>query len=335
MSQFDNTDPIARSSDANDLLQAEKEARAKAESNGRTCWKGQSGEIVNGVWVPEHAQSTAEPQPQGTAAEQAAEQSSVQRAYVDLCFDRSGSMQSMGNIPQEQLAELLRSQKDTAEDNGPEIYLSFTSFDSVATTYIDNKPVQEIPEPSEDTLREWLGPRHATLLIDTVLARAEALRARVKDYKDTLPEGERDALVTSTLYVLTDGMDNQSANSATALNRVMTAARKDKTINNTIFLAANQDAISSARAFGFDEGASMTIGHTPDDAWRGMRCASDMVREVSSGKKKRATFSEIERASATKDLLECSVAVSTRLAMSPPQAPRKNDMQLKRTKSEN
>ena len=80
----------------------------------------------------------------------------------------------------------------------------------------------------------------------------------------------------------------------------MTEARQDKTINHTIFLAANQDAISSAKAFGFDADASLTIGASPDDAWRGMRSASEMMSRVTTSATKRAVFSDSDREGAVR-----------------------------------
>ena len=84
--------------------------------------------------------SVAEP----SAAEPSAADSSVadadprRRSYVEICIDRSGSMQSMGKIPQKQTAELFASQKRIAQEKNLDIRISFTSFDDIATTFIDN-----------------------------------------------------------------------------------------------------------------------------------------------------------------------------------------------------
>jgi len=234
--------------------------------------------------------------------ESAAKQDSRRRAYVEICVDRSGSMQSMGKVPQQQIAELFATQKKVSEKQGLDIYVSFTSFDDTATTFVDNQPIHKVSDPDEDTLLTWLKPRNTTLLIDTVLSRLTALRTRVNDYKSTLPEDERDTLVTATLYVLTDGLDNQSTQEATDLHRSMTAARTEKSVNHTIFLAANQDAITTASALGFDMDSSMTIGASPADAWRGMRCASDLMERCTSDSAQRAEFSSEERAEAVHDL---------------------------------
>ena len=241
--------------------------------------------------------SAAEPEPVPSEAE--AEADPRRRSYVEICIDRSGSMQSMGKIPQEQTAELFASQKRIAQENNLDIRISFTSFDDIATTFIDNT-YAHVAWNFVETLPVWLKPRNTTLLIDTLLARIAVLRTRVKDYKATLPEDERDTLVTSTLYVLTDGQDNQSVHSSKHLNKAMTEARQDKTINHTIFLAANQDAISSAKAFGFDADASLTIGASPDDAWRGMRSASEMMSRVTTSATKRAVFSDSDREGAVR-----------------------------------
>jgi hypothetical protein len=243
--------------------------------------------------VPSEAEAEPEPEPEPVPDPR-------QRSYVEVCIDRSGSMQSMGKIPRKQTAELFASQKRIAQEKKLDIRMSFTSFDDIATTFIDNTPALEVPEPDEDTLATWLKPRNTTLLIDTILARIAVLRTRVKDYKATLPEGDRDTLVTSTLYVLTDGQDNQSVHSSQQLNKAMTEARQDKMINHTIFLAANQDAISSANAFGFNTDTSMTIGASPEDACRGMRSASEMMSRVTTSATKRAVFSDSDREGAVR-----------------------------------
>jgi hypothetical protein len=156
-------------------------------------------------------------------------------------------------------------------------------------------------------------------LIDTVLSRLAALRTRVNDYKSTLPKDERDTLVTATLYVLTDGLDNQSTHGAADLHQSMTAARTEKSVNHTIFLAANQDAITTASSMGFDLDSSLTIGASPADAWRGMRCASDMMERCTSDSVQRAEFSSEERAEAVHDL------------GTPPPIPRLRSSRLHRT----
>lgn len=248
--------------------------------------------------APSGAEPEAEPELVSNEAEPAPDPR--QRSYVEVCIDRSGSMQSMGKIPQKQTAELFASQKRIAQEKNLDIRMSFTSFDDIATTFVDNLSALEVPEPDVDTLAMWLSPRNTTLLIDTILSRSAILRTRVKDYKATLPEGERDTLVTSTLYVLTDGQDNQSLHSSQQLNKAMTEARQDKTINHTIFLAANQDAIISAKAFGFNTDTSMTIGDSQDDAWRGMRSASELMTRVTTSATKRAVFSDSDREGAVR-----------------------------------
>ena len=246
---------------------------------------------------PRTEQTTPPPDTETTA-----KQDSRRRAYVEICVDRSGSMQSMGKVPQQQIAELFASQKKVSEEQGLDIFISFTSFDDVATTFVHNQPIHKIPDPDEDTLLTWLKPRNTTLLIDTVLSRLSALRTRVNGYKSTLPKDERDTLVTATLYVLTDGQDNQSTHGAADLHRSMTAARTEKSVNHTIFLAANQDAITTASSMGFDMDSSLTIGASPADAWRGMRCASDMMERCTSNSAQRVEFSSEERAEAVHDL---------------------------------
>ena len=131
------------------------------------------------------SQVQAEPEPVPSEAE--AEADPRRRSYVEICIDRSGSMQSMGKIPQEQTAELFASQKRIAQENNLDIRISFTSFDDIATTFIDNT-YAHVAWNFVETLPVWLKPRNTTLLIDTLLARIAVLRTRVKDYKATLPE---------------------------------------------------------------------------------------------------------------------------------------------------
>ena len=78
--------------------------------------------------------SAAEPVP----SEAEVEPDPRRRSYVEICIDRSGSMQSMGEIPQKQTAELFASQKRIAQEKNLDIRISFTSFDDIATTFIDN-----------------------------------------------------------------------------------------------------------------------------------------------------------------------------------------------------
>jgi len=159
-------------------------------------------------------------------------------------------------------------------------FVSVTTFASSATTFHSAKNVNEVKIPTQDELNTWLAPRGNTRLVDTALERLAAQEALVQNYLRWLPESKRREVapkIVRQFVLLTDGEDNHSRRSAGELRRALLKAQEEKGLV-AIFLGANQDAIRSGGAYGFQadyalEFASTAAGYGSawGSAWRTLR----------------------------------------------------------------
>jgi len=78
--------------------------------------------------------------------------------FVELVFDRSGSMISLGDTPVVQTLKILRDLRKLAlGESNNRVFVSLTVFDTDARTYIDNEDIVEIEDPAEEQLvQKWL-----------------------------------------------------------------------------------------------------------------------------------------------------------------------------------
>lgn len=162
---------------------------------------------------------------------------------IELVFDRSGSMFSLGTAPIDSVKQFVADQRQL----GGNTRITITTFDDKAEIMpgFDGKLISEVPEVDEASLI----PRGCTRLIDTMMERLKSQEERCKS----------DPHIIRVFAVLTDGMDNMSFKyTARDLHQMITKVREQCT--TCIFLASNQDAITAGASYGFSPDTSLTFG---------------------------------------------------------------------------
>jgi hypothetical protein len=201
----------------------------------------------------------------------------------ELLVDRSNSMTSLGASPTQGTLAFIAEQKRLVLETGAKVYFSLTTFDNTATTCIDNVRVGQVnPTPRE--MYAMISPRGATLLVDTMYARLCGLSSKVTSVVASLPREIRDLKpkVTVIFAVITDGKDNRSTLCSDAdLNALITKKRGEGFA--ILFLAANQDAIQTAKRWNIDPDCAQTFGATATQTQACFRSASAAAARAVSG----------------------------------------------------
>lgn len=228
-------------------------------------------------------------------------------AYINAVFvgDRSGSMQSMGSVPQEGVAGFLQKHKDLADKNPQsEIRVSVVTFDNHSEVAYSGH-AKDITRDIIDGAMRAMIPRGTTRLIDTAIEELEKqanaiIRAKLRfqnpNMRSALSPEVRRLLptMTSSFTLLSDGDDNESSSTTRDLNK---AIKNHQDAHNTVclFAAANQDAMSSGFRYGFAPEHSLQIGNDLEEA----RAAFDSCNAaaVRSATGQSAEYTKCERES--------------------------------------
>ena len=214
---------------------------------------------------------------------------------VVLIVDRSWSMRSMNGAPKLMVQNMINEQKEISEKNNSSCAFSLVTFDNESIKRIDAKDVKKIKNHNDKNVSEWIEPRGSTRLIDTIIEEIQFQKERKETYLKTLSK-EVLALnpkICCVIQIVTDGEDNMSTHNDEELNIEVIKHKEDGA--HFVFLAANQDAIQTAQRFGIDDDTAMTIDNDFDSSTHGMRCASDMVRSITSGSSDTPRFSDLQR----------------------------------------
>tara|TARA_B100000900_G_C20467886_1_gene670073 strand:- start:147 stop:1046 length:900 start_codon:yes stop_codon:yes gene_type:complete len=214
---------------------------------------------------------------------------------VVLIVDRSWSMRSMNGAPKLMVQNMINEQKEISEKNNSSCAFSLVTFDNESIKRIDAKDVKKIKNHNDKNVSEWIEPRGSTRLIDTIIEEIQFQKERKETYLKTLSK-EVLALnpkICCVIQIVTDGEDNMSTHNDEELNIEVIKHKEDGA--HFVFLAANQDAIQTAQRFGIDDDTAMTIDNDFDSSTHGMRCASDMVCNITSGSSDTPRFSDLQR----------------------------------------
>jgi len=214
---------------------------------------------------------------------------------VVLIVDRSWSMRSMNGAPKLMVQNMINEQKEISEKNNSSCAFSLVTFDNESIKRIDAKDVKKIKNHNDKNVSEWIEPRGSTRLIDTILEEIQFQKERKETYLKSLSK-EVLALnpkICCVIQIVTDGEDNMSTHNDEELNIEVIKHKEDGA--HFVFLAANQDAIQTAQRFGIDDDTAMTIDNDFDSSTHGMRCASDMVCNITSGSSDTPRFSDLQR----------------------------------------
>ena len=124
----------------------------------------------------------------------------------------------------------------------------------------------------------------------------ESQEIYVNNYKNSLSKEVKNLNpeIKRILVVLTDGKDNYSKHKENDLNIRLKRLREDGLL--AIFLAANQDAVTTGNIYGFSSDTSLTIGSDYLTSSRGMGYVNKLCRSVSSGESSVSlAFTQVER----------------------------------------
>lgn len=248
-------------------------------------------------------------------------------SHVEIVADRSGSMETMKEVPIQKLKELIKDQANLSETTGGRIEVSLTTFDNVSETWVENDDVKNLVDISDNRWNIMMKPRSTTRLIDTVYERSKAQDEYIKEYIKKMPTQIKNLnpVIKRTLIVYTDGLDNSSKRSARELNVLITEMQEKGA--TAIFLGANQDAIVNGGMMGFNADTTMTMGSDPQHAATAMSYVNNMCRAVSSDADGscRPSFTKLERESSVpKNSVINDTFDSNFLGSPPPYNPRIN-----------
>jgi hypothetical protein len=155
---------------------------------------------------------------------------------IVVILDRSGSMSSIGKSTVEGFNTFLNEQKNSEG----EAFLTLVQFDDRYEVSYKSTPINEV---NPLILNETFVPRGSTALLDSIGKTIEEL------------ETERDVI----LVIITDGFENASRTYKKEAIMKMIEAKENEGWN-VLFLAANQDAISSGASIGVKGGKAMSWG---------------------------------------------------------------------------
>lgn len=166
---------------------------------------------------------------------------------MHVMVDASGSMAAMGEAVFRGAAELVESVPDEAR---------------VRVSYF-NREVQTGSVRTKSECLEQLGrPRcgGSTSLYDAIVSAVEC-------------EEHGPASTTTTIVVVTDGIDNTSMH--TVADARAAVARAHAKAWRVLFVGANQDAVLAAEAFGIPNERALTFGATADNVRSAFRAVSE------------------------------------------------------------
>jgi hypothetical protein len=152
-------------------------------------------------------------------------------AYI---LDRSGSMQPMQEPAVAAFNDFIKTQLDVPGD----ARLTLIQFDDAYEVPVTAKPIQDVPQLTAATYT----PRGSTALLDAIGRTIKETDRRIT----ALPDSERPGKVI--LAIFTDGEENASQEYTAKHIGDLIRLYRDQKGWEFLFLAANQDAISSASA---------------------------------------------------------------------------------------
>ncbi len=209
---------------------------------------------------------------------------------MKLVVDTSSSMETYGTTQFTAVKEFFDDKKN--EDNYYENLFSFVTFSSLVKKHQDWINFKNVNYSTEQ-LKEILKPNGSTRLIDTAYEELLDMQEKIQNNKDKYEK------IIGVFALQTDGYDNQS-NQYTSTD----LKEKIKEVEDMgivcIFLASNQDAISSGANFGFQKQNSLGLSSiSSTDAYRSLSQATTRYANVNDHlfNNDYSGFTELERES--------------------------------------
>ena len=216
--------------------------------------------------------------------------------YVFAAFtgDRSGSMQGIYNESATGLYEWATDLIESANENNQQGRMFITCFDNTAERRLDNVDLKNVRITQRDCMN-WMKPRGSTRLYDTAIEDLDNIIAKVEEFKKNLPRAVKmlNPKVSIVWACCTDGYDNCSVNSSNDLKNKVLWAREQGV--KCFFLAANQDAVTTGKNYGFSPDTSMTYTADAQHSAMAFRSVSTNMKQASRGEN--YTFTQYQRQS--------------------------------------
>lgn len=186
-----------------------------------------------------------------------------------LILDMSGSMADLRADTVGGVNTVLRDQKDKEGD----VLVTTVVFNNFSKIVHDRLPLSEVPEMK---LADYM-PSGCTALID-------ALGTTIKHIAGIHRYARPEDVPANTIFVITtDGLENASTEFSADEVRKMIEHEKEKYGWEFIFLAANIDAVETARRYGID--SSRAVSYHNDSAGSDVkfRAAGNAIRAKREG----------------------------------------------------
>ncbi|MBQ7600209.1 MAG: VWA domain-containing protein [Clostridia bacterium] len=180
-------------------------------------------------------------------------------------LDKSGSMSGLEKDTVGGFNSMIRKQK---EKDG-EAYVTTVLFDSNITTVHDRADISKIPELTEKEY--FVGG--CTALLDAIGSTVEHI-SKIHRYAR-----EEDVPEHTVFVITTDGMENASRKYSSRDVKEMIGKKREEGWE-FIFLAANIDAVETARTFGIDEDQAVDYRCDAAGTALNFECLSEAITNV-------------------------------------------------------
>ncbi len=171
----------------------------------------------------------------------------TQHQHIDIAYilDRSGSM---GHLTESAITSFNDFLKDQKSEAG-EVTFTLVLFDNEYLLHADAVPIREVVELDTTTYV----PRASTALNDAIGRTIDTMGKRLAAMK------EEDRPSKVVIAIFTDGMENASTDYTESQISAMIKHQQDKYSWEFLFLAANQDAIVTARRMNIRAGNASSV----------------------------------------------------------------------------
>jgi len=207
--------------------------------------------------------------------------------YIAMVIDRSGSMDSIRTPTIEGLNTFIRQQKEDPDGTR----LTYAQFDDVYEVVHDNVPISEMPILGH---KDFV-PRGMTALMDAIGQTINRVSTHIATQL-TVDQPNKVIIV-----IVTDGHENSSTKfNKSSIHELIT----DKQTHHDwqfIFLAANQNAITTGRSYGVAAGGSMNYSAGTIGVRKVFTAAAGQSRNYAAGLTSKVDFTPQERYCSTAD----------------------------------
>jgi len=166
-------------------------------------------------------------------------------AYI---LDRSGSMSPLQEAAITSFNTFLKEQQEAPG----EVTFSLVLFDDEYLLHADRAPINEVRPLDAQTYT----PRACTALLDAIGRTVDNIGQKLAE----TPESQRPGKVIIAIY--TDGYENASTDYTVQQISKMIRKQTDTYNWEFLFLAANEDAIATAAAYGINRDNASYVAHT-------------------------------------------------------------------------